>query len=214
MQLSFITIIKNRTNIVVDHDGQKIELKLFENNLRSLLNILQPSDQWEYNIIDFESTDVNMQDFIDTLPKFPNLQFKIHTIPGKFDKGIGLNLGKSVASYPIVFFLDADMLIRTRSLFDDIEQYVMNEHKVFFPLCWYYFNPEHTKGRIRYAPKGNVIQRKETIMPYVVVGRWGLEDLKNFEYFDKQGLVIRKSYGEQFAHQWHPDELRHLYYKK
>jgi hypothetical protein len=36
--ISFLTIIKNRTKIQVTHNEQQMELRLFENNLRSLIS--------------------------------------------------------------------------------------------------------------------------------------------------------------------------------
>ena len=115
--ISFVTVIKNRTKIQVSHNKNPLELCLFENNLRSLISLIQPSDQWEYVIVDYESTDVNMSEFVDTLPKMENLVFKVFTVKGTFDKGAGLNYGASLVTNPVVFFLDADMMIKTRILF-------------------------------------------------------------------------------------------------
>jgi hypothetical protein len=54
--ISFVTIIKNRTKVQIKHNNREIELHLFDNNLKSLLSLITPSDQWEYVIIDYEST--------------------------------------------------------------------------------------------------------------------------------------------------------------
>jgi len=183
--ISFVTIIKNRTRITVEHGGAEIKLNLFENNLNSLISLITPSDSWEYVIIDFESTDVNMQEFIDTLPKKDNLVFKIFTIKDKFDKGAGLNYASDKMSNDIVFFLDADMMIKTRQLFDDIETFVVKENKVFFPICWSYKNPDHTSGWKRDGGTGNVIQWKHTIVPYKNNKKWGNEDTVNFYHYKK-----------------------------
>ena len=126
--ISFITAIKDRTKFTVSHDNKQIELNLFENNLRSLINIIQPTDLWEYIIVDFSSTDVNMTEFINSLPTKSNLHFKIFTLTEKFDRGMGLNYGAKLATHPVVFFYDADMMIRTRKLFDHIEKYVVLKH--------------------------------------------------------------------------------------
>lgn len=132
--ISFVTVIKNRTNLQVQHNDKQIELRLFENNIKSLISIIKPSDQWEFIIIDYESTDVDMEKFINTFLKIDNLQFKVFTVKGVFDKGSGLNYGSSLVSNQIVFFLDADMVIKTRDLFDDIEKYVVIEKKFCFLL--------------------------------------------------------------------------------
>jgi hypothetical protein len=210
--LSFITVIKNRTNIKVSHNKKLLELHLFENNLRSLISLIQPSDQWEFVIVDYESTDVNMSEFVDTLPKSDNLTFKVFTVKGVFDKGAGLNYGASLVTNPIVFFLDADMMIKTRSLFDDIETFVVQQNKVLFPICWSYKNPEHTQGWKRGEGTGNVIQKRETIVPYVNNKEWGHEDTKNYKYFIKVKQAHRTYYDKGFVHQWHPNEIKHIFY--
>jgi len=212
--ISFVTIIKNRTRITVDHNGTEIELRLFENNLNSLISLITPSDSWEYVIVDFESTDVNMREFIDTLPKKDNLVFKIFTIKDTFDKGAGLNYASDKISNDIVFFLDADMMIKTRKLFDDIETFVVRENKVLFPICVNYNDPTHSHGYKAPNGKGNVIQWKNTIMPYRNNKKWGEEDVINFNYFEKLGQAYRTCYHNQFIHQWHPPYIRHIHYTR
>jgi hypothetical protein len=209
--LSFVTVIKNRTKIQVSHN-KLIELCLFENNLRSLISLIQPSDQWEFVIVDYESTDVNISEFINTLPKMENLVFNVFTVKGIFDKGEGLNYGASLVTNPVVFFLDADMMIKTRDIFNDIETLVVKQNKVLFPICWSYKNPEHTEGWKRSEGTGNVIQKKETIVPYINNKKWGLEDIKNHEHFVKIKKAHRTYYDDGFVHQWHPIEIRHIYY--
>jgi glycosyltransferase involved in cell wall biosynthesis len=211
--ISFITVIKNRTNIQVSHNNKEINLRLFENNLLSLISLIEPSDKWEFVIVDFESTDVNMADFVDTLPKKENLIFKIFTIKERFDKGRGLNYGATHATNEIVFFLDADMKILTRELFNDIETYVVKDKKVLFPICWSYLNPEHTTGSRRDSGTGNVIQYKNTIIRYVNNKTYGHEDTLNYNYFKRNGMAYRTFYHHGFVHQWHPIELRYISYK-
>ena len=111
--ISFVTVIKNRTKINVNHNGKQLELRLFENNLKSLISLIEPSDQWEFIIVDYESDDVNMSKFVNTLAKKENLEFKVYTVKGTFDKGAGLNYGATLVTNPIVFFLDADLMIKT-----------------------------------------------------------------------------------------------------
>lgn len=210
--ISFATVIKNRTKISVMHENNQLELRLFENNLLSLISLITPSDSWEYIIVDYESTDVNMHEFIAKLPKKDNLHFKIFTLNTPFDKGAGLNYASSLVTNPVVFFIDADMMVKTRNLFDDVEKYVVKENKVLFPICWSYSNPQHTDGWRRCSGKGNVIQRKETIVPYIHNKNWGIEDDTNFNHYSKLNMTYRTYYGDQFVHQWHPNELRRMFY--
>jgi hypothetical protein len=189
-----------------------MELRLFENNLRSLISLIQPSDQWEFVIIDYESTDVNMSEFVNTLPKKDNLEFKVITVKGTFDRGGGINYGVKFVTKPVVFIIDADMMITRRGILDDIETLVVQQNKVLFPICWSYRNPEHTIGWKRAEGTGNVIQKRETIIPYVNNKKWGHEDIKNYQHFLNIGMAHRTYYGEEFIHQWHPDEIKHIFY--
>jgi glycosyltransferase involved in cell wall biosynthesis len=213
--ISFITPIKNRTNIIVEHKGNKIQLKLFENTLQSLLDIITPEDCWEYVIVDFKSDDVNMSTFIKSLQKPDNLTFKIHTMDQPFfDRGGGINVGIELASHPVIFVLDADMMIKSRQMFDDIEDIVVKQNKVLFPICWSYRNPEHTHGWKRETGRGNVVQEKNTVVKYMNNKCWGREDDYNYDYYCKLGIACRSYYDDNFSHQWHPEEIKHKYYKK
>jgi glycosyltransferase involved in cell wall biosynthesis len=163
--------------------------------------------------VDFASSDVNMKEFIETLPKHDNLKFSIHTLHEQFNKGRGLNYGTNLVTNDIVFFLDADMMIQSRELFEDIETYVVKQNKVLFPICWSYSDPEHTTGWKRDTGTGNVIQHKSTIVPYVNNTKWGMEDTINFRYFDAQKLAVRTYYKDKFVHQWHPEYISHIHYE-
>jgi hypothetical protein len=220
--LSFIVVIKNRTNINVNYAKTVINLKLFENNMRSLIKLIIPEDDWEFVIVDFNSNDVNMhdfintlpqKDFINTLPQKDNISFNILKVDEKFNKGKGLNIGLSSAKNEITFCLDADMMILSRDIFNDIIKYVINENKVLFPICWSYKDPLHTDGWKRDTGKGNVIQNKNTIIPYIDNFKWGKEDDHNYDFYDNKSLVFRTYYDKNFIHQWHPEEIKHIYYE-
>lgn len=211
--ISFVTVIKNRTNIHIMHNNTTLNLKLFENNIKSLINLILPGDEWEFVIVDFNSTDVNMHEFIESLPKKDNLSFNIIKVDDeKFNKGKGLNIGLAASKYNITFCLDADMMVLTRNLFDDIDKYVINDNKILFPICWSYSNPLHTSGWKRDTGKGNVIQQKNTIIPYINNVKWGREDDHNFDYYNRNKLAVRTYYEKDFVHQWHPEYIKHMYY--
>lgn len=215
--ISFITPIKNRTNIVVDHNGNKIQLKLFENSLRALIDIITPQDCWEYIIVDFKSDDVNMGKFINSLPKKDNLTFKIHTVDQPFfDRGGGINIGVELASHPVIFVLDADMMIKSRKIFDDIEDVVVKQNKVLFPTCWYYTSPDHTQGHPPKCAAGNVVFRVNMFKKMINNSCWGKEDTLNYQYFKSIGVDYKIDYSatKEFIHQWHPTNIRHIYYPK
>jgi hypothetical protein len=205
--ITFVTVIKNRTNITVEHEGRSIHLRMFENNLRSLLRLVTPEDTWEFLIIDFMSDDVHMETWVKTLDAPSNISIKVIPMEGHFNKGRGLNFAAKNATYPIVFFLDADMEIRTRKMFDDIERYVVGSERVLFPVCWSYSNPEHTDGWKRIWGVGNVVQKKDSILHYMEKSSWGHEDCINFLQYCLTKKAIRTYYEDEgFIHQWHPEE--------
>jgi glycosyltransferase involved in cell wall biosynthesis len=212
--ISFVITLKNRTRFTVEHEGQTLTLTLLEKNLRGLIALLQPTDKWEIVIVDFGSDDVNLTEWLPSLSMPANMTHKLVPTTGPFNRGRGLNIGKQAASHPIVFFFDADMLIRTRRIFDDIERLVVAQRKVLFPICWSYSNPEHTEGWKRVWGLGNVIQRKGSVVPYIEKDSWGKEDYLNFANFCMKGSAVRTYYGEDYVHQWHPNdmEFKNKYY--
>lgn len=214
MELSFIITIKNRCNITVDYNNTTVQLKLFENNLKSLFSVITPTDRWELVIVDFKSDDVNLCEWIDTLDIPKNLKITIIELDEPFNRGKGLNIGIATANYSTVFCYDADMAIFTRALFTDIQTYVIEQGKVLFPICWSYHTPEHTDGWKRDTGAGMVIMRKDEYTPYIEKKSWGLEDVTNFIYFYKKGLTVRTYYEDRYVHQWHPNDgdFKNKYY--
>lgn len=212
--ISFVITLKNRTRFDVEHEGRTITLTLLENNLRGLLALVQPTDMWEFVIVDFGSTDVDLDAWIKMLPLSPQVTYNLVRAEGPFNRGRGLNIGKQAAKHPVLFFYDADMLIRTRRLFDDIERLVVRDRKVLFPICWSYSNPEHTEGWKRVWGLGNVVQRKGSVLPYIEKDSWGKEDYLNYAQFLFKGSAVRTYYGEEYVHQWHPNdaEFKNRYY--
>ncbi len=89
---------------------------------------------------------------------------------------------------------------------------MVKQNKVLFPICWSYKNPEHTEGWKRTEGTGNVIQKKETIVRYVNNKKWGHEDKINYEHFVKVKKAHRTYYDQGFVHQWHPNEIKHIFY--
>jgi glycosyltransferase involved in cell wall biosynthesis len=207
MQLSFIVTLKNRCNIKVDYNNTTINLKLFENNIKSLCSTITPADRWELVIVDFKSDDVTLHEWIRTLGIPENLEIKIIELDETFNRGKGLNRGIAAAKYSTIFCYDADMSIFTRALFTDIQTYVIEQGKVLFPICWSYHTPAHSDGWKRVYGVGMVILNKEQHIPYIEKNSWGLEDVNNFIYFYKKGLSIRTYYEDRYIHQWHPNDI-------
>jgi glycosyltransferase involved in cell wall biosynthesis len=216
--ISFIITIKNRTKFEVNTKEKKIILELFKNNVESLMNLHVDGDVWEFVVVDFKSTDVDMHSFLKENITKPGCSYKCIKVDGLFSRGKGLNIGFKHASYDVLFFLDADMMIKSRNLLEDIEVQVGQKGMVMFPVCYSYKNPEHTAGWIRWSGMGNAIYKKSDFVTYKENNSWGQEDCVNFENMKKRKKIIsRKYYGEDFIHQWHPNNMlfkNHFYKNK
>jgi len=216
--LSIIIIIKNRTRFPVTHNGKEVVLKLFENNLDKLLELHQPeSETWELVLCDFNSTDVNMADFLKQ--KFEAAQssftYQLHTIPDKkFCKGKGLNIASKLAKYENLFYLDADMLITSRDIFTQAYNH-LTASRVYFPICMNYENPEQTVTKARPSGTGNVFISKKnlTLKPWPEYNKWGNEDTHFYQFFKTKKLAVRSNVAT-FFHQWHPNtfNFKNRYY--
>jgi len=196
--------------------GKLIRVNLFNNNLKALSELLTDDDTFEMIIMDNNSNDVIMEDFVKQYER-PNFTIRVIKDESEFfSKGALYNKAVQYAKYRLWFFLDADMQIKGRSLFDDIELQVVTNKRVLFPICWSYSNPEHTIGKKRLTGVGNVIMFKDMFEPYIHNKKWGKEDDYIFEHNNNKGFATRKYYGDEFIHQWHPTDMSFLnrYYEK
>lgn len=207
-QLSIVVIIKNRTAFPVQIEGKEVILRLFEHNLDQLIALHQPDrEEWQLVVCDFASTDVDMQTYL--TKKFQHtpssFTFQLHTMTDKkFCKGKGLNAASKLAAYENIFFLDADMLITTRQIFDDAYRFIQ-DGKVYFPICMNYDNPQHSIAKPRPSGTGNVfISKKHLVMkPWPEYQKWGNEDTHFHKFFQSKKLAVRSN-PQTFFHQWHP----------
>jgi glycosyltransferase involved in cell wall biosynthesis len=209
MNISFIITLKDRINLKYENSNQVICLELLPNNLNSLKKLIKKEDNWEFIVIDFASSDANVEDFLKSTLNLPNLKYKLITLNENFNKGKALNLGATMCSYDTIFCLDCDMMIKTYQIFNDIQRYVVDQGKVFFPICWSYSTHKHTSGWKRDTGLGNVICLKKDFHPYIEKNTWGGEDDNNYSHFKKLNKTIREYYGDQFVHQWHPPSNWH-----
>jgi len=205
MKISFIIPLKNRIKLPYINNNNTEYLYLLGNNLNSLKNIIKLDDLWEFIIVDFGSTDViNVNTFLKSILDVPNITYKIITLNEAFNRGKGLNIGFENCSHDIIFCYDADMMIHTYKLFDDIQKYVVEEQNAFFPICWSYHDHTHKTGWKRDTGKGNVIVLKKYYNNYIEKTTWGGEDDINYAHFKNNNKVVREFYEDKFVHQWHP----------
>lgn len=210
-KISWCTGLLNRTHLKTEENGT---LNLYENNIRSLLNLKLPDEQWEFCIADYESDDVNIQDFFKNLKQEFNddkFTYKIKTYPRKdFTRGGARNNSYKLTTAQIVFFLDADMLFKKRCVIDNIYRAIPAGF-AYFPICASYLDASHVKYYKREAGLGNFAISKKLYSTnkegWWEKKSWGKEDDKMFLFFLQQGKVVR-DYSETFFHQWHPS-LKH-----
>lgn len=203
--ISIIVPLKNRTKFDVVHDKHVLTLRLFENNVKSLASLYKPEvDAWELVVADYNSDDVpDLQQYLQDLAGA--IPVRVLQQKGNFNRGFARNRGAEAASYDVLFFLDADMEIRTRELFEDIQKHVVGNNVALFPICYSYRNPQHTIGYRRTTGVGNCICTRVAFVEsggYAEYRFWGKED--NWLY-DNMKRKLRTYYGVKFVHQWHPN---------
>ncbi len=204
MKLSFIITLYNRINLSYTLDNKLYTLNLLGNNLNSIRQLVKKDDKWEFIIVDFSSTDANVNEFLKNNLNHPNFSYKLITLNEKFNKGKAINIAINHVSYDIVFCLDADMMIHTYKLFNDIHKHVFNNKKAFFPICYGYNDISHTIGVKREKGTGNVIFLKSDFSKYIEKEMWGREDDVIYYYFMSKKMAVREYYEKGFVHQWHP----------
>lgn len=219
-ELSIIVVIKNRTVPTLVHNNITYKLPLFATNLDCLFRLIQPHEKWELIIVDFDSDDIDMQEYLTYMFNSynkPNFKCELITLKDEFfNKGKGLNIGAENASYDLLMFLDADMKITDRKMFETAYEQCLTKDKVYFPVCMNYENPEHSRFTPRPTGKGNVFITKKYLQlkKWPQYEKWGLEDDHFFDFFNAKGLVYRDCPGT-FFHQWHPTDhqFKNKYYK-
>ena len=193
----------------VFHDGS-INLRLLPRMLISLISIKKPTDKWTLIIVDYNSTDVNVERLCagicsDVLP------YVVHTVKGyTFSRGTGLDTAAKIAKergHTSLFFCDSDMYFTERYIFDKAAE-VLEEKKIFYPICFSFTLPNHQRGYWRDTGYGMVFMNTET---YFNSSRWkhnvswGWEDNELHASMNKNKIVRIPCNG--YFHQWHPNSI-------
>lgn len=231
-----ITIpLKNRTSILVDYEpiqlktfirhklvytdqkddikiekGNKIRLNLLLNCLKSLELVKNDDEIFELVLVDFMSDDFDLNKLI---KMFPNLEIKIVKVNDYFSRGKGLNIGYHNSSYDTVFFCDADMIFRSREVFDRAYQ-VLEDGSAYFPICLDLCEPSHQFGYWRTSGYGMSFVKKSD----KVDGAWseyGSLGKEDNDFWDlHEGCRVRENV-DGYCHQWHPPTkgFKNKYYK-
>ncbi len=210
--LSICITTFNRSKVLLPNNRY---LNLLPNCLESIASSVRSEDNIEVIISDFGSTDWILEEWVGSVLK--NIPFRIVQVKEVFNKGRGRNIAADCANGNYLFFLDADMVI-DRNVLEKGLQFLKHK-EVYFPMCFYYLNGEHTKG-FWCQGKGNVFISKEL---FNEAGKWPCppkyinnldEDLLFFKWVKqtKAKTVVEKE--ENFFHQYHPGWSVDLVFKR
>lgn len=223
-KISITIPLKNRTSILVDYEpiqlktfirhklvytdekddiklerGNKIRLNLLLNCLKSLELVKNDNEIFEVILVDFMSDDFDLNKLAGM---FPKLEIKIVKVNDYFSRGKGLNVGYRNSSYNTVFFCDADMIFRSRDVFDRAYE-ILKEGSVFFPICLDLCEPSHQIGYWRTSGYGMSFVTKSD----KVDGSWpeyGSLGKEDNDFWDlHEGCRVRERV-DGYCHQWHP----------
>ena len=232
MNLAICVSLKNRSNLIVqqedpniyNHIAHKIQLSpsivtpptvlpngdiqlnLLPRMLSSLLTIKKPDDLWHIIIVDFGSTDTNINTMCKTI--LYDIPYTVHTESGPFNRGGGLDIGACIArdlGIQSLFFCDSDMIFTNYNIFLQARD-ALQQNKIYYPMCFSYTNSNHTHGFWRDSGYGMVFMN--TAM-YFQTSRWannitwGWEDRALHDGLDPAILIHAKADG--YFHQWHPN---------
>jgi len=238
MDLAICISVKNRSNIIVQpedpietykhiakkivdspdcidfeptvkHDGS-IHLRLLPQMLKSLLSIKKDSDKWTIIIVDYDSSDCNLELMCKEICS-DLLPYVIHSVKGyDFSRGTGLDTAAKIAKerkYNSLFFCDSDMLFTDRTIFDKAVA-VLEEDKIFYPICFSFTQPDHRRGYWRDSGYGMVFMKTEKYFKSIGWKHnvsWGWEDNELHKQFNKDKVVRLPCNG--YFHQWHPNSI-------
>ncbi len=201
-KISICITVKNRSKFPL---GNNQYLYLFPRCVESITNAIQVKDNIEIVISDWHSTDWPLEEWIDA--KLSSIPYKIIKVEGRFHRGTGRNVAADNADGDYLWFIDADMIINRR-IFQNGLACVRN-NKAYFPSCFYFLNPGHTKG-FWCGGKGNCMLTREM---YLKIGKWPCppqynrpyhEDIRFFKSFERSGFEVVTEKVNGYLHQYHP----------
>ncbi len=235
MRLAICVAVKNRSCCIVDPEDSLLHLKhvdtieecpqfarppwttkngqiilpLLPLMIRSLVAQKRPEDDWVLVIVDYKSTDVDMNEMmeVEVGSKMPWHLERVEDY-AFFDRGGGLAKAAEIAETKFqsdaVFFCDADILFASRDVLDRAIQSV-SKGQFYYPIFFSFSLADHSKGVWRDTSFGNfacrLIDYKETEGWYHNLS-WGWEDRALADSIPDRKKDREKVPG--FFHQWHP----------
>ena len=129
----------------LNRDGT-ITLNLLPKMLTSLVSVKRPSDTWTIIIVDYESTDFNVEMICKGI--LNGIPFVVHTERSTFDRETGLNIAATIArdrGHQVLFFCDSDMYFTKPYIFDRAIECIEKD-KLYSPICFTFTLPSHERG--------------------------------------------------------------------
>jgi hypothetical protein len=179
--------------------------------LTSLTNVKKPTDNWTIIIVDYESTDFNI-DMICKGILADKIPYVLHIEKGTFSRGGGLSIAARIAKergHTSLFFCDADMYF-TRSYIFERAAEALAKNKIYYPICFSFTQPDHQQGFWRDTGYGMVFIKTDEYFnssgwKYNI--SWGQEDDNLFNNLRTSGTEIIRSMAIGYFHQWHPNSI-------
>lgn len=236
MRLAICVALKNRSCVIVDkedslsflhHVSGSIEdcpqfemtpwltkddkriLPLMPRMLQSLVLHKKPDDDWVVVVVDYKSTDVNVEEMMqhELGDKIPWHLETIETYD-YFDRGGGLAKAADIAEKQFhadaLFFCDADILFASRLALDRAID-VSLANQFYYPVFFSFALDTHSKGFWRDTSFGNFACKTESYKQtegWLHNISWGWEDRALSDSIPEPKKVRERVEG--FFHQWHP----------
>jgi len=237
MDLAICIAVKNRSNLIVHqedpietykHIADKIQLtpsdshfpptlnrdatvtlNLLPKLLMSLVSVKKLHDRWTVIIVDYQSTDVNVELVANGILG-GQIDYVVHKTDDIFSRGTGLHIAATIAEdrgHTSLFFCDADMYFTKHYVFDRAAEY-LKLNKIYYPICFSFTQMDHMKGFWRDTGFGMLFIKTETYFstkPWKHNISWGEEDNEMRRNFTKDQIVREIAAG--YFHQWHPESI-------
>lgn len=200
--LSICVTIKNRAAVSHNSKVHPLFTRFIECYILATKHLTVPT---ELIISDWGSTDKPIGWTVQRLANTSD-SLTIVRMPGDapFSRGEGLNVCARWARYPVLFFMDADMIFTYKVLQHALD--AARVHKAYFPICWSFNDAAHTRGSWRVNGHGIVAVSDDIYHQankWDEYKQWGSEDLHFFERTSKLVPIVRNKETE-LRHQWHP----------
>jgi len=237
MNLAICISVKNRSNLVVyqedpietyKHIADKIQLtptdshfpptlnrdatitlNLLPKLLMSLRMVKTGNDNWTVIIVDYNSTDVNVEAITEQILG-GHIRFIVNKAEGPFSRGSGLHIAAEVSKergHDSLFFCDADMYFTSHTIFERAAE-AIKDGKVYYPICFSFIQPDHMKGYWRDSGYGMMFISTEKYFgteKWRHNVSWGEEDNAMRRNFSDSEIIRGKAGG--YFHQWHPNSF-------